>query len=85
MGVCIISWGKGLPMLQVGILNLFWVKDASCYCKDDIAWDKLISVKYLEETGRRETFEALGKVYEATRMEYTTGGTLETIVGIGLE
>ena len=49
MRVWIISQDNGLPMSQVGILNLFWVKDASCYCKDEIVWSKLISVESLEE------------------------------------
>lgn len=80
-----ISRDKGLPMSQVGILNLFRVKDASFCCKDDIVWAKLISVESLEEIGELETLETLGKVYEPRRIKDTTRGTLGTIVGRGLE
>ena len=72
-------------MSQVGILNLFWVKDTSCYCKDDIVWAKLIIVESWEEIGELETLETLGKVYEATRIEDATRRRLGTIVGIGVE
>ena len=76
MRVWMISQDKGLPMSQVGILNLFWVKDASFCCKDDIVWAKLIIVESWEEIGELATLETLGKVYEATRIEDTIGGTL---------
>ena len=66
-------------------MNLLWVKDVSCYCKDDIVWSKLIIVESWKEIGELATLETLGKVYKATRIEDTTGGTLGMTVDIGVE
>ena len=63
-------------MWQVGILNLFWVKDTSYCCKDDTIWAKLIIVESFRELGELATLETPGKVYEATRMEDRTRETL---------
>ena len=55
MIVWMISLAKGLLMPHVGILNLFWVKNASC-CKDDTVWAKLI-VESWEEIGELAILE----------------------------